>query len=378
MKEIFILAAENSAEIYAAQIIREFKKNKPQLKFFGVGGDTLQELGVEIIIPSKEFAIVGILEVLSSLLKMKRYMNRLLTEIADRRPDAVFLIDFPDFNLRLAGQIKKMNIPVYSYISPTIWAWRYNRIFKIKQCIDHIFIIFPFEIEIFTKEKMSFTYTGHPLVPLVKTSVSRENWRKSNGIANDESLVLLLPGSRMSEIHKLLPLFLKAAKRLRQSQKVKIVLIKADNIDRHSILKYCQSENVPLEIINQSDRYNAISAADLALSTCGTSNLELALLGTPFVAVYQVNKFSYWLGRPLVKINLFSIVNILAGKQVIPELIQSDLNEISLFQAAMEILNNPEISSQMRLEFSKIKTMLEQNLIPAEIIYQKITADLEK
>lgn len=376
MKNILIIAAENSAENYAAQIVDQFKKNNTPVHFFGVGGDQLAGQGVEVIIHNKELAVVGIIEVISSILKLKRYMKILFHEAIKRKTDAVLLIDYPDFNLRMARKCKQAGLRVYYYISPTIWAWRYSRVKLIKKYVDHIFIIFPFEIPIFEKEKISFTYTGHPLLPRVKVNEKKEDFRKRHTVPADVRLVTLLPGSRKSEILFLLPEMLRAMALLKKEFNIRVFLLKANGIDRDLLLPYLNESPLPVQVIDQPKGYDLINASDIILTTCGTSNLEIAVIGVPFAAVYRVNKLSYILGKRFVKINLYSIVNILAGKEVIRELIQHEFTAENIVTELRRILKDPGVREEMLTQFRHIRTMLTQDKHPPELIYKKITADI--
>ena len=376
MKNILIIAAENSAENYAAQIVDQFKKNNTPVHFFGVGGDQLQEQGVELIIHNKELAVVGIIEVISSILKLKRCMKLLFNEAIKRKADAVLLIDYPDFNLRMARKCKQAGLRVYYYISPTIWAWRYSRVNLIKKYVDHIFIIFPFEIPIFEKENIPFTYTGHPLPPGIKVNEKKEDFRKKHAVPGDVQMVTLLPGSRKSEVLFLLPEMLQAMELLKTGFNIRVFLLKANGIDRDLLLPYIDESPLPVQVIDQPEGYDLINASDIILTTCGTSNLEIAIIGVPFVAVYRVNKLSYLLGKRFVKINLYSIVNILAGKEVIKELIQHEYTAGNIVTEMRRILKDPGVREEMLTQFRRLRTMLTQDKHPPEMIYKKIAADI--
>lgn len=376
MKNILIIAAENSAENYAAQIVDHFKKQNTPVNFFGIGGDQLVRQGVDVIIHNKELAVVGIIEVISSILKLKRYMKRLFKEALKRKADAVLLIDYPDFNLRMARKCKKAGLRVYYYISPTVWAWRYSRVKLIKKYVDHIFIIFPFEIPIFEKENISFTYTGHPLLPMIKVNETREDFRKGNGITGDELLVTLLPGSRKSEILFLLPEMLKAAELLKKEFNFRTFLLRANGIDRDLLQPYLDKSPLQARVIDQHRGYDLINASDIILTTCGTSNLEIAVIGVPFVAVYRVNKLSYILGKRFVKINLYSIVNILAGKEVIRELIQHEYTAENIVIEMRRILTQPGVRDEMLTQFRHIGSKLSRDKHPPELIHKKIVSDI--
>ena len=376
MKNILIIAAENSAENYAVQVVEQFKKNNTPVHFFGVGGDPLAGQGVELIVHNKELAVAGIIEVISSILKLKRYMKILFNAAIKRKADAVLLIDYPDFNLRMARKCKQAGLRVYYYISPTIWAWRYSRVNLIKKYVDHLFIIFPFEIPIFEKENISFTYTGHPLMSRVKVNEKKEDFRKRHAVAGDVLLVTLLPGSRRLEVRFLLHEMLRAAALLKKEFNIRVFLLKANGIDRELLLPHLNKNPLPVQVIDQPQGYDLINASDIILTTCGTANLEIAIIGVPFVAVYRVNKLSYLLGKRFVKINLYSIVNILAGKEVIRELIQYDYTAENMVTEVRRILKDPGVREEMLAQFRHIRTMLTQDKHPPELIYKKITEDI--
>jgi len=357
-KQILILAAENSAENYGAQIVEQFnlKGHGPNdsstepsqhVQFFGVGGDRMQKQGVELIFHNKELSVVGIIEVIAHLRKLKKIMNRLIDEAVQRKADAVLLIDYPDFNLRLAKKLKKAGIPVYYYISPTVWAWRYSRVETIKKYVDHLFIIFPFEKAIYSKEEISHTYVGHPLLPMIRVTRERSDFRAQHNIPEERIMVTLLPGSRKSEVHFLLEEMLAAMQILDKTYDLEVFLMKADSIDHEILSPYLEACPLHINVIPQEQGYNSINASDIVLGTCGTSNLEIAVLGVPFTAGYRVNKLSYALGKGFVKIDLYSIVNILAGKEVIKELIQENYTHQNIVAEMRRILDSPEVREEM-------------------------------
>lgn len=376
MKNILIIAAENSAENYGAPIIDEFQKNNAPVRFFGVGGEPFLARGVELIIHNKELALVGIIEVISHIRKLKKLMSLLVNTAVKRKADAVFLIDFPDFNIRIAKKFKRAGIPVYYYISPTVWAWRYSRVKLLKKYVTHMFIIFPFEVPIYEKENIPFTYTGHPLLPLIEVKESKENFREQLKVRDSELMVTLLPGSRKSEIHFLLPEMLKAMELLKKEFNIKVFLLKAGIIERELIDGFLKESLLDVTVIDQGQGYDLIHASDIILTTCGTSNLEIAMLGTPFVAVYRINRLTYVLGRRFVKIHLYSIVNILAQKEVIKELIQNDFTAENIVKEMRNILTNPEVREKMLMEFTRIRGLLAQDKNAPEIIYKKIAGDI--
>ena len=375
MKNIFIIAAENSAENYGAQIIDEFRKHDPDVYFFGVGGEKFLQKGVDVIVHNRELSLIGIIEIISHVVKLKRYLNRLFKIAVEKKADVVILIDFPDFNLRIAKKFKKMGIPVYYYISPTVWAWRYSRVKLMKKYVTHTFIVFPFEIDIYSKEKIPFTYTGHPFIHMIKVNEDKNALKKRMGIEKSEILITLLPGSRESEIDTLLPEMINAMVLLKEELNLKVFILKANSIERHLISDFLKNVSFDIPIIDQKLEYDLINASDIVLTTCGASNLEMAILGVPFVAVYRLKKLSYLLGKGFVKINTYSIVNILAQKRIVPELIQDSFNAENMASEIKKILMNKDDRDQILRHFDRIKEMLTQPDSPSEIIYNKISQD---
>ncbi len=375
VNNLFVLAAENSAETYAVQVVEEFKRRHPEMSIFGVGGDKLRDAGMELILHNREFSIVGIVEVLSSIVKLKKYMHLLFKEAVRRKADAVLLVDYPDFNLRLAKKFKKTGIPVYYYISPTVWAWRYSRVKVIKRAVDHMFIIFPFEVDIYKQENIPFTYTGHPMIPGIQVTEGRQEFRRAHRFKEDEIVITLLPGSRESEVTSLLPDMLTAAEILAFRRDIRVCLLKAHNINRTLLQPFLDEHATPVQVFQQDHGYNLIHASDLIITTCGTSNLEIAMLGVPFFAVYHVNALSYLMGKNFLKISLYSIVNILAGREVVAELIQQDYNTQNIVKEALRILDSQDVRERMIKDFSEIRQRLTQDQNPPRMIVDKITGD---
>jgi lipid-A-disaccharide synthase len=374
MKNILLVAAENSAETYALQVMRAFAEKQGSFHFWGVGGERLLRNGLEIVVPNRSLALVGIVEVVAHLFRIRRVMNLLFRQALERQTAAALLIDYPDFNLRLARRLRRAGIPVYYYISPTVWAWRYNRVEQIRRWVTRLFIIFPFEIPIYQKEKVTFTYTGHPLLDAVRVSESRDQFRRRLGVDADEILLVLLPGSRKSEVRSLLPEIMAAVHLLNKEFKLKVFLQKAQDIAATSLAAALADPQIHL--LEQDQGFNLLNAADAVISTCGTSNLEAALLGVPFVAIYRVNRLTYLLGKSFVRIPLYSIVNILAGRRVVAELIQKDCRARLIYQEIKKILSDSTWRGQMTAAFAEIRESLRQEQKPAAIICRQICADL--
>jgi lipid-A-disaccharide synthase len=373
VKNILLVAAENSAETYAVQVVRECAARGGAFHFWGIGGDRLAASGFENVVHNRSLSVVGIVEVVAHLWRIRGIMQRVLRLALERKTDAALLIDYPDFNLRLARRLRRAGIPVYYYISPTVWAWRYGRVAQIRRWVSRLFVIFPFEVPIYEKEKVTFTYTGHPLLAEVRVSESREEFRRRHGVGAGDILLALLPGSREAEVAMLLPEIMGAVRRLRKEYPLKVFLQKAQNISPASLA----ATDTDVRILEQEQGFNLLNAADAVITTCGTSNLEAALLGVPFVAIYRIHRLTYLLGRRFVKIGLYSIVNILAGHEVATELIQKECRSERIYKETKKILEDPRLREAMRSEFRRIKASLQQQEKSAAIICRQMKTELE-
>ncbi len=357
MDSILIVAGEISGEKYGADLVRQFKTTHPSARFFGIGGSQMAQERVEILFPLDEIAVVGAFEVISHLPRIKSIFNRIQREIKSRKPQAAVLIDSPDFNLRLAKILNRLSIPVLYYISPTVWAWRKGRLKKIKKTVDNMMLIFPFEEEIYKEAEIPAVYIGHPLIERVRISIAEQDFLQKHDLNNQKKIVACLPGSRKSEIKYHMPIMAEALGKIRQKYDCQFILPLAENIKEESLYKFFPSGQQDIKILKE-DKYEAMAFSDLILSSCGTANLEAAILETPIVSFYRLSPLSYYLGIKLIKIRNYSIVNILAESKVIPELIQNDFTPEILFQEAIRILESANIRSEMIEEFKRIKNIL--------------------
>jgi len=369
---ILIIAGENSGENYGAGLVRQFKRKNPFIEFFGIGGRHMADEGVDLLFSIKELSVVGIVEIISHLPRIKRIFARIRKEIKYRKPLAAVLIDSPDFNLRLAKILRKLSIPVLYYISPTIWAWRKSRLKTIKKRVVKMMLIFPFEEEIYNKYNIPAVYVGHPLKERIETSLSKEEFFRKHEIVTDRKIITLLPGSRKSEIKYHMSVLFEGLSMIKSEYDVQFLLLLAENLNRNFISNFIPSNFEKVKIISE-DRYEAIEFSDLILSSCGTANLESALLETPLISFYRVSPITFFLGVPFVRIKNYSIVNILAGKKIIPELIQKDFTPDNIFKETKRILDSEEIKSEMLNNFQKIKGILGE-----KIASQNAAAQLEQ
>ena len=354
---LLIVAGEKSGENYGASVVRRFREMDPEARFFGIGGTKMAAEGVDILFPMEDLAVVGVFEILSQLPRIRKIFSRIQDEIKARRPAAAVLIDSPDFNLRLAKKLHKLGVPVLYYISPTVWAWRKGRLKTIKKYVRQMCLIFPFEEDIYKKEGIPARFVGHPLLERVKTAFGKAEFIERYGLDSGQKLIAVLPGSRRSEIRFHMPVLIEALKKIRHEVPVQFVLALAEGLDPDAFRSLIPLNSPPIKVLRENT-YEAMAAADLVLSACGTANLEAALLEIPLIAFYRLSSLTYWAGLKLVKIRNYSIVNILAGENIVPELIQHDFTADNVFNEAMTVLESEDIRSAMRSQFRRIRSLL--------------------
>ena len=314
--KLAIVAGEASGDLHAAEVLRELKRIDPTIETFGIGGDLLAGEGMRLVHHAREMGIVGFFNVLRHLRMFRRIYAHLIDEIARQRPDAVLLVDYPGFNLRLARRCKELGLRVVYYISPQLWAWRRGRVKQVAKYVDRMIVIFPFEETFYREHGIEATYVGHPLIEEL-SHIERPPKR------DDVTRIALLPGSRRAEVVSLLPPMLDAVSILSRERSIDACVVQAPTIPRALIERFTAGRNVR---IVSSDNAEAVAAADVALSSSGTATLECAVLGTPPIVMYRLSLANYWLGRMVVTIPHFALINIVAGKQIVPELIQGAVN----------------------------------------------------
>jgi len=357
---VLIIAGENSGDKHGASLVQAFREIDPSVEFFGVGGARMREAGVRLINTVEDLAVVGIFEILSQLPRIRHVFTRIKREARSQKPQAAILIDSPDFNLRLARFLKKQRIPVLYYIGPTVWAWRKNRLKTIRKTVDKMMLIFPFEQPLYHEHGIASVFVGHPLPEQIGATAPREEVFHRYGFDPDRPLLVLLPGSRRSEIRYHMPTLMDTAVQLRAESRAHFALLLAENLDAETVRKFIPRElEQDIRVLdNTKDYHDVLAAGDLALSACGTANLEAALLETPVLAFYRISPLTYTLGKPFVKVDRYSIVNILAGRDVVPELIQRDFTPESLTREALRLLDSGTEREAMVREFRAIRESL--------------------
>lgn len=321
---ILIVAGEASADLHAARALEELRRLRPGIEAFGVGGPRLRAAGFEAIAPAEEISVMGLSEVIPRIPRILGILRGLARAAAERRPAAALLVDLPDFNLRLAARLKKLGIPVVYYVSPTIWAWRQGRAKKIARVVDRMLCILPFEERFYEGTGVKARFVGHPFAERPPPS-SPETYRSGLGLAPGRTTIALVPGSRPNELQRLFPPMLEAAERLKVAHPdVQFVIPVAPTLDRQALEPYLATHRTLEVKLVDGHTEEAVGASDAALVKSGTSTLEAGLMLRPMVVVYKVGWLTYVVGRLLVRIAHFALVNILAGRGIVPELLQRE------------------------------------------------------
>ena len=324
-KRVMIVAGEASGDMYGARLVEESLQLCPELTFFGIGGNAMRAAGVETLIDANEMAVMGLVEVISHFRIISRAFVTLKRILVATPPDLLILIDYPGFNLRLAAAAKKAGVKVLYYISPKVWAWRPGRAQQIARNVDHVAVIFPFEVPIYQQAGVPVTFVGHPLLDMVKPSMGRDEAVAAFGLDPERRTVGLFPGSRRSELKLLMPVLLASAGRLKDTfNDLQFILPLASGFSRADLLvAYPELEQLGVRII-AGKNYDVMQVCTAIIAASGTVTMEIALLGVPMVIVYKVAPLTYAIGRRIVKIEHMGICNIVAGERIVPELMQQD------------------------------------------------------
>jgi lipid-A-disaccharide synthase len=364
-KQILIVAGEASAEKYGARLVRKLRAlhGPESICFYGTGGDEMQKAGVHLLCHIRELAHIGVREALSSLRTYYRAFRQLIDYSVEHRPDLVVLLDFPEFNLRLAKKMKRMGIRVVYYISPQIWAWRSGRIRTIREYVDKMLVILPFEEEYYRKRGIDVEFVGHPLLEDFKPNYDRKSFLGSLNLDPSQHTVAILAGSRHKEIDYILPIFLRAALRLLKDIPAQFLVSAAPTVGADHIQRVASSI-LPEELIKSRfrivsrDSGDILANSDFAFVKSGTSSLEAALAGTPFLIAYKISPLSWFIGSMLIRSPMKGLANLIANEKIVPELYQSEATPQALARLAFEYIENPEKSAVMRSRLAGIREKL--------------------
>lgn len=352
--KIFISALEASGDSHGAALVLSLKKLDPTIEFVGLGGREMERAGVHLLHEMTRVSVLGFGDVLAKYFFFRKIFYRAFHHIQQTKPDLIILIDSPAFNLRLAKKIRR-KFPVLYYIAPQIWAWGWRRIATIRKNVDHVLSILPFEEEMYRKEKVPCTFVGHPLLDRVRSTKPRELLRQEFGVKDSEQVIGLLPGSRQPEVERILPIMLKTSEILqRQIPHLKFFLTQAPHVPSEVYDKILASfPEVQPERFSDSI-YDIVTLSDFALVASGTATLETALLGTPYFLLYKAGASTFFLGRRLVRIPYIGLVNVLAGRQVVPEFIQHLAQPEKIAHETKVLLENKELREKLKNDLREV------------------------
>ncbi len=344
---MLLVAGEASGDLHGAPLLTELRELVDGLEAFGLGGEALAEAGLERVADSAEISVVGLSEVLRVWARAREIFDALLAEVDRRRPRLAVLIDFPEFNLRLAKALSERGVPVVYYISPQVWAWRRGRVRTIALHVDRMLVLFPFEVDFFREHGVEAVHVGHPLVDAIpELPHVWDDWPE----AGDEPYrVALLPGSRTSEVEALLPVMLEAVRRMAEELPILARVIRAPTIPAAMVEEAVALSGLPVRVVPSSDRAEAIADSHLALCASGTATLEVGLLGTPMAVLYRLGGWTYLMGKLLVRLPFVSLVNLVLGREVVPELLQAKASPEHVAEVASALLcDRPRIDAMRR------------------------------
>lgn len=385
-----IVAGEASGDKHGAALARALKQLYPDTRFeiFGAGGDEMRAAGVETLVDAREVAIIGIPEIARAIGKLYRAYRKLLDAARKRRPQAVVLIDWPDFNMRVARRLRRDGFKIIYYISPQVWAWRRYRVRALRRDVDRMLVILPFEQEFYSSEGIKVEYVGHPLAEAVRPANSREEFADKYGFDRARPIVALLPGSRQKEIHYHLPAMLDAARRLRnlrfpiqkaepvsktasfesqisnpesQISNPQFAIPLASTISRQQIERFVDEARSQSEIkieITERDIYNTLCHAEFAIVASGTATVEAALARVPMVIIYRGSQLNWLLIRPLIHLDTFGMVNLIAGRRIVPELMQKDVTGERIAREVEALISDPARLDEMRRGLAAVRERL--------------------
>lgn len=385
-KHLFIIAGEASGDMHAAHLVKEIQKLNPHVTFSGLGGQAMKNAGVNIYEDLTKMALVGFWEVLKHYSEIKKIFDLILEKASLHKPDAVILVDYPGFNLRLAKKLKALKIHVIYYISPQVWAWKKNRVFTIKKYVDKMLVLFDFEKDFYAKYGMDVSFVGHPLIDQTVPTRTKEKVLAEQGLQDYKLTIGLLPGSRTNEVNSLLPVMLKASHLLlKKYPSIQFLIVKAPTIDKqlitehvtHFLMRYEDSMDkqearvqkqkdsdyekiktyFPLSII-ENDNYNGIHASDVCIVASGTATLETAILQKPMVVIYKTAFLTWLLAKIFVRIKNIALVNVVAQKRVVPECVQFEANPQRIAKEMAAIFTDELRIANIKSNLHKVKQSL--------------------
>jgi len=374
MKNVLIVAGEASGDAHGARLVNAVKEKDPSINFYGVGGSDMRAAGVDVDTDASELAVVGIWEVIAHRKVIFAVLNDLKERLRTSPPDLLLLIDYAEFNLKLAEYAKSIGVKVLFYISPQVWAWRQGRVNKIRNSVDMMAVIFNFEKEFFLKHNVPAKYVGHPLSHNVKPNIKKQEFLKQNNIITSHKVVGLFPGSRKSEIKRLLPIILESAKILKQKDpNIEFLLPLASTLSQQDLAQYLNESTLNIHVI-KDNAFNVMNACDAIVTVSGTVTLEIALIGTPLIIINRVSWLTYLIVKNMIKIPYIGLCNIVANKLIAPEFIQKDATPEKIAKALFELINDEDKNKETRKKLGLIHQLLID--APVDISISDLTLEM--
>jgi lipid-A-disaccharide synthase len=357
-KKVLLVAGEVSGDLHGSYLVEAIHRIDPEIQFFGVGGEGLRRVGMRLLLHSQSLSVVGITEVFVKLRSIFKAFRTLKRSLERERPDLVILIDFPEFNLRLAKIAHRKGIPILYYISPQIWAWRPERVKLIARVVKKMVVLFPFEVPLYEAAGVDVEWVGHPLLDIVKPTLSKEMAFQQFGLDRRRRTIGLLPGSRIHEIERLLPSLLASAHLLQKEiPDLQFVIPLAPGIPKATLSCRMNHISVPVKVV-EGFTYDVMNLCELLITASGTATLEGAILGKPMIIIYKVSFASYWVGRALIQVDHIGLANLVAEKEIAPELIQKDVNPPRIVEEAFRILRDPLLSRKITESMGEVRSKL--------------------
>ena len=357
--QFLVSAGEASGDLYASGVVNHLRRLLPEAVYYGCAGPRLKQAGVEPVVDAADISVVGLAEVVSHLPRIYGEYRRLVRYARQNTPGAALLTDNPDFNLRVARQLKRLGVPIFYLVAPQVWAWRQGRVKTIRQLVDKLFCLFPFEESWFRERGVEATYIGHPLTSLVHPQFTRSEFLFRHRLPRGSALITLLPGSRPGEIARHVPILLETIASLRARLDISVVLATPKGFQTAPVLSKFRERMAALSIqVIENETWDCIAHANVALAASGTVTIEAAVLGTPLVTFDKVNPLSWHAGRRLVKAPFLSMVNLIAQEQVVPELIQNEMTPAKLTDAVSELLTSGARVQCMRADLARVRHLL--------------------
>jgi len=358
MAKVLVVAGEASGDMHAAHVIEEMKELDSNLEFIGIGGQQMAKVGVDIIFDPTELSTIGFIEAFKHLRLMYQVLDKLEQAIDREGPDVALLVDYSGFNLKVAKLTKKKGVPTVNYFAPSAWVWGKWRAKKMAKRQARIASVFPMEEEVYREAGADVNFVGHPLLDIVETELDRKEAAEEFGIDIDREIIGLLPGSREQEIKSLLPPMLAAVEKLKAEEpKRQFILPVAETISKELIAEIMGNYSVDIKVVT-GNSYEVMDLATLIIAASGTATLEAACLGTPMVIIYKTSLLTWWLGRLLVKLPYVGLPNIIMDKEIVPELLQDEVDAESIAAVSSEILNSPEYYNQIKEDLESVVTKL--------------------